>query len=151
MKNQDPTAAKPGKARFYFLPLVLMAITSVGCATRSNRSVEAIGENRTFATNPKTFGTAGKEGVLYPDHEVVLFQHEGPGCLTHMWFGGDWPGYERTEIRFYVDGEVTPSIDMELFRSLGPLGHRTPRQDRSTKRTVQHLPNPLRQEHPGYR
>jgi hypothetical protein len=35
-----------------------------------------------------------------------------------MWFGGDWPGYDRTRIRFYVDGETKPSIDMELF-----LGH----------------------------
>ena len=66
----------------------------------------------------KTFGTAGKEGLLYPDREVVLFRHEGTGCLTHMWFGGDWPGYDRTRIRFYVDGEAKASIDMELF-----LGH----------------------------
>jgi hypothetical protein len=35
-----------------------------------------------------------------------------------MWFGGNWPGYEHTRIRFYVDGEAAPSIDMELF-----LGH----------------------------
>jgi hypothetical protein len=35
-----------------------------------------------------------------------------------MWFGGDWPGYDRTRIRFYVDEETKPSIDMELF-----LGH----------------------------
>jgi hypothetical protein len=35
-----------------------------------------------------------------------------------MWFGGDWPGYERTRIRIYVDGERKPSIDMQLG-----LGH----------------------------
>lgn len=35
-----------------------------------------------------------------------------------MWFGGSWPGYERTRIRVYVDGEAASSIDMELF-----LGH----------------------------
>ena len=35
-----------------------------------------------------------------------------------MWFGGDWPGYEKTRVRVYVDGETTPSIDMELG-----LGH----------------------------
>lgn len=126
MKNQNLTAAKLRSARFYSLTLVLMAITSVSCATRSDRGVEAIGEKGTFATNLKTFGTAGKEGVLYPDQEVVLFQHAGPGCLTHMWFGGDWPGYERTQIRFYVDDEVTPSIDMELF-----LGHGIGWDDRS--------------------
>jgi len=68
--------------------------------------------------NLETFGTAGKEGTLYPDREVVLFEHQGAGSLTQMWFGGDWPGYDRTRIRFYVDGETTPSVDMELF-----LGH----------------------------
>ena len=50
--------------------------------------------------------------------EAELLHHKGKGCLTHMWFGGDWPGYERTRIRVYVDGEKTPSIDMELG-----LGH----------------------------
>ena len=68
--------------------------------------------------NLETFGTAGKDGTLYPDHEAVLFEHKGAGCLTQMWFGGDWPGYDRTRIRFYVDGETQASIDMELF-----LGH----------------------------
>jgi hypothetical protein len=65
-----------------------------------------------------TFGTAGKEGTLYSDRETELFRREGAGHLTHMWFGGDWPGYDRTHIRCYVDAEPTPSIDMELF-----LGH----------------------------
>lgn len=118
MKNLNPTVARPWRARPYCLTLVLMAMTPVGCAMRGNRGAAAMGQNGALATNLTTFGTAGKEGVLYPDHEVVLFQHEGPGCLTHMWFGGNWPGYERTQIRFYVDGEVTPSIDMALF-----LGH----------------------------
>ncbi len=31
-----------------------------------------------------------------------------------MWFGGDWPGYERTRIRVYVDSEARAGIDMEL-------------------------------------
>jgi hypothetical protein len=35
-----------------------------------------------------------------------------------MWFGGNWPGYEPTRIRVYVDGEENPSIEMELG-----LGH----------------------------
>ncbi len=47
-----------------------------------------------------------------------LLRHTGRGCLTHMWFGGDWPGYERTRIRIYVDGQREPSIDMQLG-----LGH----------------------------
>lgn len=82
------------------------------------------GEAQSAAENDRplaglaTFGTAGKEGTLYPDRETELFLHEGAGHLTHMWFGGNWPGYDRTRIRFYVDGESAPSIDMELF-----LGH----------------------------
>ncbi|RMG04886.1 MAG: DUF2961 domain-containing protein [Planctomycetota bacterium] len=69
----------------------------------------------------KTFGTSGK--AVYPftegsKTEAELFTYEGTGCLTHMWFGGNWPGWEETRIRIYVDGEEKPSIDFELF-----LGH----------------------------
>ena len=68
----------------------------------------------------KTFGTSGKElYVLKGGSEVDLLRHDGRGSLTHMWFGGDWPGYLRTKIRVYVDGEATPSIDMELGMGAG--------------------------------
>lgn len=67
----------------------------------------------------KTFCVSGKElNVLNGHREAEILRHEGKGCLTHMWFGGDWPGYERTRLRVYVDGEREPSIDMELG-----LGH----------------------------
>lgn len=67
----------------------------------------------------KTFCEIGKErNDLNGYREAELLHHTGTGCLTHMWFGGDWPGYERTRIRVYVDGETEPSIDMELG-----LGH----------------------------
>lgn len=67
----------------------------------------------------KTFGTVGKEiTALSQDKEAELFRHNGKGCLTHMWFGGDWQGCERTRVRIYVDGETNAAIDMELF-----LGH----------------------------
>lgn len=67
----------------------------------------------------KTFGTAGKELTpLSKGKEAELFRHDGKGCLTHMWFGGDWKGCEATRIRIYVDGETNASIDMELY-----LGH----------------------------
>ncbi len=63
----------------------------------------------------KMFTSIGKERDLLNGYqEAELLRHEGRGCLTHMWFGGDWPGYERTRICIYVDGEETPSIDMEL-------------------------------------
>jgi len=71
------------------------------------------------AENLATFGTSVKEvRVLSGGKEAELFAHDGRGCLTHVWFGGDWPGWDRTRIRYYVDGEEKPSIDMELF-----LGH----------------------------
>ena len=62
-----------------------------------------------------TFGASGKElTVLTAGKEAELFRHDGAGCLTHMWFGGDWPGYDRTRIRVYVNGEASASIDMEM-------------------------------------
>lgn len=67
----------------------------------------------------KTFSVVGKERHdLNGYREAELMRHEGRGCLTHMWFGGDWPGYEKTVIRIYVDGEEVPSIEMALG-----LGH----------------------------
>ncbi len=67
----------------------------------------------------KTFGTVGKQVTpLSVEREADLFNYTGKGCLTHMWFGGGWPGCEHTRIRIYVDGETNASIDMELF-----LGH----------------------------
>jgi len=67
----------------------------------------------------KTFGTIGKEvRSLKGDAEAELFRYQGKGCLTHIWFGGGWKDCERTRIRVYVDGETSPSIDMELY-----LGH----------------------------
>jgi hypothetical protein len=64
-------------------------------------------------------GTMGKgRRVLKGDTEAVLFEHTGKGCLAHFWFGGNFDGVENTRIRYYVDGEQTPSIDMQLY-----LGH----------------------------
>lgn len=67
-----------------------------------------------------TFSEVGKERTVLNNYvEAELLNHKGKGCLTHMWFGGDWPGYEKTRIRIYVDGEKTPSIDMEVGLGLG--------------------------------
>lgn len=77
------------------------------------------GNSHSFTDNLRTFGTAGKEELLHPGQELTLFSHRGGGCLTHMWFGGDWPGYESTRLRLYVDQEATASIDMQLFAGHG--------------------------------
>jgi hypothetical protein len=63
----------------------------------------------------QTFCAIGKQlDCLNGYGEVDLLREEGRGCLTHMWFGGDWPGYELTRLRVYVDGETQSSIDMEM-------------------------------------
>src|SRR5665213_1209598 len=73
-----------------------------------------------IASQIETFGTAGKElKVLEGGREAELYSRTGAGCLTHMWFGGDWKGYLRTRVRVYVDGEKSASIDMELGRGHG--------------------------------
>ena len=66
-----------------------------------------------------SFTVSGKQSsVLDGYQEAELMSHTGSGSLTHMWFGGSWPGYDKTRLRIYVDGEASPSIDMELG-----LGH----------------------------
>ncbi|MHC4517039.1 MAG: DUF2961 domain-containing protein [Planctomycetota bacterium] len=88
--------------------IVLLAIV---CATVNASEVDV--------SALKTFGTMGKQvKVLGGGTEAELFAYEGKGCLTHMWFGGSFKGFDRTRIRVYIDREQRPSIDMELF-----LGH----------------------------
>jgi hypothetical protein len=68
----------------------------------------------------KTFSSIGKaEKNLTKAEETVLLQHVGKGALTHMWFGGDFPGWEKIKIRVYVDGEASASLDMEIFMGHG--------------------------------
>jgi hypothetical protein len=68
----------------------------------------------------QTIGTMGKgERVLGSGKEAVLFEHQGKGCLTHFWFGGNFEGVEDTRIRYYIDGETAPSIDMDLYMGHG--------------------------------
>lgn len=68
----------------------------------------------------RLIGGIGKaETILKGDREAVLFEHQGKGCLTHFWFGGNFKGVEDTRIRYYVDGETTASIDMDLYMGHG--------------------------------
>jgi hypothetical protein len=119
MKSSNWAGVKTGtRTAAGWAVIILAACSSASRPARVFASPPAGQADAVEVAGLKTFGTAGKEGTLYPDREVVLFQHEGAGCLTQMWVGGDWPGYDRTRIRYYVDGEAQPSIDMELF-----LGH----------------------------
>ncbi len=91
-----------------------------GLAALSGVSTEpVIAGEPAWTSGVKTFSTAQKQvNVLSAEKEAVLFERKGPGCLTHQWFGGNWPHYNQTRVRFYVDGETAPSIDMEYG-----LGH----------------------------
>lgn len=98
------------------LLLILLLFSGISC-----RQSDKPGGSSSYPdiSTLKTFGTMGKElQVLKKDRETELFIHEGKGCLTHMWFGGDLNGHEDMMIRVYVDGEAQASIAMELF-----LGH----------------------------
>ncbi len=65
-------------------------------------------------------GNIGKyQSILESGEEAVLFEHEGKGCLNHLWFGGNFADVENTRLRYYVDGESTPSIDMQLYMGHG--------------------------------
>ncbi len=85
--------------------------------------VLTIAHVESFASEPMNLspiGTMGKgERVLKGRKEAVLFEHQGQGCLSHFWFGGNFKGVEDTRIRYYVDGEKVPSIDMDLYMGHG--------------------------------
>ena len=97
--------------------VVSVIVVFPSCITRTEQPVQAL--RSPDITSLKTFGTIGKElTFLRTDQEAELFIYTGMGCLTHMWFGGNFREYEYTRIRIYVDGEEDASIDMEMF-----LGH----------------------------
>jgi Protein of unknown function (DUF2961) len=81
-------------------------------------SIEAIHADETVGLNP--IGSIGKQQcVLNSTAETVLFEHTGKGCLNHFWFGGQSKGVENTRIRYFIDGEAEPSIDMNLYMGHG--------------------------------
>lgn len=67
-----------------------------------------------------TFTHVGKEEQPFTvNAEAQLAFQEGTGYLDHMWFGGDFKNFKTLKIRVYVDGELAPSIDMELGLGVG--------------------------------
>jgi len=91
----------------------LLAMTGMG-ALGGGMAMPLRGAPTNWNSGVRTFSVAGKQRtVLSASKEATLFERKGPGCLTHQWYGGDWPHYNQTRLRFYVDGEPVPSIDME--------------------------------------
>ena len=90
------------------LLFVAVAVVWLASTTADRQRPVSSAEQLPAIDRMVTFGTSGK--AVYPftaghKTEATLFEHEGAGCLTHMWFGGNWKNYERLRIRIYVDGE----------------------------------------------
>jgi Protein of unknown function (DUF2961) len=107
--------------------ITLIALWAVAIAALSAQVVDV--------NTLKTFGTIGKERQFLPGGaETELFRYSGAGCITHMWFGGNFKNYGLTRIRVYVDNEQKASIDMELM-----MGHGIGFQDESAPWGVERI------------
>ncbi len=106
----------------------MLAMTGLTALT-GGVSLAGMETSKDWNSGLKTFSSAGKQkNILSAAEEAILFERNGPGCLTHQWYGGNWPHYNQTRIRFYVDGEKNPSIDMEygLGHGVGFEDHTAP-------------------------
>jgi len=52
--------------------------------------------------------------TLPPESTITLAEIEGPGIIQHIWITVDPKAYRDTIIRFYWDGEETPSVEIPL-------------------------------------
>jgi hypothetical protein len=84
------------------------------------RSAPEPSKNESVLLGASTFTQVGKQKKPFLEHkEAVLAEKAGSGYLDHMWFGGAFPHFSKLRLRIYVDGEMTPSIDMELGLGVG--------------------------------
>jgi len=82
--------------------------------------VSAMAETKPVSKRVKTFTHCGKEEQPFlTQTEAQLAWQEGSGYLDHMWFGGAFENYLKLCMLIYVDGEATPSIEMELGMGAG--------------------------------
>jgi hypothetical protein len=76
--------------------------------------------------------------VVGPGQKVTLLEHEGPGCITHVYAALAFPeitDYRDAIIRCYWDGEGTPSVESPLGDFFG-LAHGRIRLMRSAMTAV---------------
>ena len=100
------------------IPLVGAALSPAAAAPLQAQS--AGGRTRTPIHGASTFSQVGKELRPFAEHkEATLAEQEGSGFLDHLWFGGDFTDYTKIRLRFYIDGETTPSIDTEMGLAAG--------------------------------
>ncbi|MFH0965976.1 MAG: glycoside hydrolase family 172 protein [Planctomycetota bacterium] len=60
-------------------------------------------------------GWKARASITLPAHEAVtLFDVGGPAVLRHIWITVDPKAYRRCLLRFFWDGEATPSVEVPL-------------------------------------
>ncbi|XP_002164717.2 uncharacterized protein LOC100205240 isoform X1 [Hydra vulgaris] len=84
-----------------------------------------ISENIKYNNKWKSFSYAKKGGKCYKGEETTLIVHEnGPGVITEQWFAGDDCLSADSTIRYYIDGEDSPSIEanLNMLHGIGLFG-----------------------------
>lgn len=78
--------------------------TNTGARSRRASSWDRHGGNRDFF-------------VVRPGETATLLEHDGPGCITHLYCALAFPeltDYRDAILRCYWDGETTPSVETPL-------------------------------------
>ncbi|HEV7735173.1 MAG TPA: glycoside hydrolase family 172 protein [Candidatus Binatia bacterium] len=86
--------------------------TATGARSRRSSSWDRSGRNWDFVT-------------VQPGDTAVLLEHEGPGCVTHLYCALAFPeltDYRDAILRCWWDGETTPSVEVPLGDFFG-LAH----------------------------
>jgi D-arabinan exo alpha-(1,3)/(1,5)-arabinofuranosidase (non-reducing end) len=94
MMDRHPVDRHPLRALF----------TLTGARSRRASSWDRSGGNQDFVT-------------VGPGQTAVLLEHEGPGCISHVYCAMAFPeltDYRDAILRCYWDGEATPSVEVPL-------------------------------------
>ena len=68
----------------------------------------------------KSFTHSVKQGGCTANQEISLFEYTtGPGVITEQWFTGKGCIDETTIVQYYIDGDETPSIAVNLYLAHG--------------------------------
>lgn len=99
--------------------------TNTGARTRRSSSWDRSGRNHDFV-------------FVGPGETVTLLEHDGPGCVTHLYCALAFPeitDYRDAILRCWWDGEPTPSVEVPLGDFFG-LAHARVRPIRTALVTV---------------
>lgn len=104
--------------RRFTLSMAGVSLASAALSPMGDQA-EAV-QPRLAIENASPFTCVGKQEKPFLKHaEAVLGEKSGSGYLDHIWFGGSFPHFSQLRVRIYVDGESTPSIDMEVGLGVG--------------------------------